>query len=111
MNIKRAKQEIIDAVEAYLSKDEYGDWLIPRVRQRPILLLGAPGIGKTHPYLEYGHAYWRYNRRAYVRDLADLSPASDFSSAALSSIDVATATPHSSALHMKKSSCINIADT
>ncbi len=47
MNIKRAKQEIIDAVEAYLSKDEYGDWLIPRVRQRPILLLGAPGIGKT----------------------------------------------------------------
>ena len=47
MNIKRAKQEIIDAVEAYLAKDEYGDWLIPRVRQRPILLLGAPGIGKT----------------------------------------------------------------
>ena len=44
MNIKRAKQEIIDAVEAYLSKDEYGDWLIPRVRQRPILLLGAPGM-------------------------------------------------------------------
>ena len=34
MNIKRAKQEIIDAVEAYLSKDEYGDWLIPRVRDR-----------------------------------------------------------------------------
>ena len=47
MNIKRAKQEIIDAVEAYLSKDEYGDWLIPRVRQRPVLLIGAPGIGKT----------------------------------------------------------------
>ena len=47
MNIKRAKQEIIYAVEAYLSKDEYVDWLIPRVRQRPILLLGAPGIGKT----------------------------------------------------------------
>ena len=36
---------------------------------------------------------------------------SDFSSAALSSIAVATATPHSSALHMKKSSCVNIADT
>ena len=35
---------------------------------------------------------------------------SDFSSAALSSIDVATATPHSSALHMKKSSCVNIED-
>ena len=36
---------------------------------------------------------------------------SDFSSAALSSIVVATATPHSSALHMKKSSYVNIADT
>ena len=36
---------------------------------------------------------------------------SDFSSAALSSIVVATATPHSSALQMKKSSYVNIADT
>ena len=36
---------------------------------------------------------------------------SDFSSAALSSIDVATATPHSSALHMKQSSCVNVSDT
>ena len=36
---------------------------------------------------------------------------SDFSSAALSSIVVATVTPHSSALQMKKSSCVNIAET
>ena len=36
---------------------------------------------------------------------------SDFSYAALSSIAVATATPHSSALHMRKSSCVNAADT
>ena len=28
-------------------RDRYGDWLIPRVRQRPVLLIGAPGIGKT----------------------------------------------------------------
>ena len=47
MNIKRAKQEIRDAVEAYLLKDEYGAYEIPVIRQRPILLLGAPGIGKT----------------------------------------------------------------
>lgn len=47
MNIKRAKQEIKDAVEAYLLKDKYGDYEIPAVRQRPVLLLGAPGIGKT----------------------------------------------------------------
>ena len=47
MNIKRAKQEIKDAIAAYLLKDEYGAYEIPVIRQRPILLLGAPGIGKT----------------------------------------------------------------
>lgn len=47
MNIKRAKQEIIDTAEAYLLKDEYGEYVIPQIRQRPVLLLGAPGIGKT----------------------------------------------------------------
>ena len=47
MNIKRAKQEIKDAIEAYLLKDEYGTYVIPQIRQRPVLLLGAPGIGKT----------------------------------------------------------------
>ncbi|MGN0394237.1 MAG: ATP-binding protein, partial [Coprococcus sp.] len=31
----------------YLKKDEFGDYRIPVVRQRPIFLLGAPGIGKT----------------------------------------------------------------
>ena len=36
---------------------------------------------------------------------------SDFSYATLSSVAVATATPPSSALHMRKSSCVNIADT
>ena len=47
MNIQRAKQEIKDTVEAYLLKDEHGEYEIPSVRQRPILLIGAPGIGKT----------------------------------------------------------------
>lgn len=47
MNIKRAKEEIKDTVEAYLMKGEDGEYLIPPIRQRPILLLGAPGIGKT----------------------------------------------------------------
>lgn len=47
MNIKRAKQEIMDSVEAYLKKDEAGEYLIPEVRQRPVLLMGPPGIGKT----------------------------------------------------------------
>ena len=47
MNIKRAKQEIKDTIEAYLMKDEDGEYVIPSIRQRPVLLLGAPGIGKT----------------------------------------------------------------
>lgn len=47
MNIAQAKQEVVDTVRAYLLKNEYGEYEIPRVRQRPVLILGAPGIGKT----------------------------------------------------------------
>lgn len=47
MNIKEAKAYIKDSVQVYLKKDEFGDYRIPVVRQRPIFLLGAPGIGKT----------------------------------------------------------------
>lgn len=47
MHIKRAKQEIRDSIEAYLQKDADGRYLIPSIRQRPILLMGPPGIGKT----------------------------------------------------------------
>lgn len=47
MNIKRAKQEIKNSIEAYLAKDEFGEYRIPAIRQRPILLMGPPGVGKT----------------------------------------------------------------
>lgn len=47
MNIKQAKEYIENTVRLYLKKDEFGDYRIPVVRQRPIFLLGAPGIGKT----------------------------------------------------------------
>ena len=47
MNIKRAKEEIKNSIEAYLAKDARGEYLIPAVRQRPLLLMGPPGIGKT----------------------------------------------------------------
>ena len=47
MNIQEAKEQIEKAVSIYLMKDEYGDYRIPIERQRPVFLLGAPGIGKT----------------------------------------------------------------
>lgn len=47
MDIKRAKQEIKDTIQAYLAKDEFGEYRIPVIRQRPVLLMGPPGIGKT----------------------------------------------------------------
>lgn len=47
MNIKQAKEYIKNSINIYLKKDEFGEYCIPVVRQRPIFLLGAPGIGKT----------------------------------------------------------------
>ena len=47
MNIKRAKEEIKNTIEAYLLKDDFGEYVIPAVRQRPVLLMGPPGVGKT----------------------------------------------------------------
>ena len=47
MNIAQAKDEIKHTVQAYLKKDAQGNYRIPAIRQRPILLNGPPGIGKT----------------------------------------------------------------
>ena len=47
MNIKRAKEEIKDTAAAYLLKDDCGEYVIPSIRQRPVLLIGPPGVGKT----------------------------------------------------------------
>ena len=47
MNIKQAKQEITNTLRAYLARDELGNYLIPSIRQRPVLLMGPPGVGKT----------------------------------------------------------------
>lgn len=47
MNIKEAKKQIKNAMTAYFTKDEFGNYMIPIERQRPVFLVGAPGIGKT----------------------------------------------------------------
>ncbi len=47
MNIQQAKEQIKNAVTAYLTRDAYGRLTIPTQRQRPVFLMGPPGIGKT----------------------------------------------------------------
>jgi len=47
MNIKQAKEQIQNAMKAYFTKDSFGNYLIPIERQRPIFMMGPPGIGKT----------------------------------------------------------------
>ena len=47
MNIKQAKEQIKNAMTAYFTKDEFGGYVIPIEKQRPIFLMGPPGIGKT----------------------------------------------------------------
>lgn len=47
MNIKEAKEQIKNAVTAYFTKDGFGGYAIPIEKQRPVFLMGPPGIGKT----------------------------------------------------------------
>ncbi|HHV32820.1 ATP-binding protein [Caproiciproducens sp. LBM24188] len=47
MNIKSAKEEIKNTVRAYLARDDIGNFRISPIRQRPLLLMGPPGVGKT----------------------------------------------------------------
>lgn len=47
MNIKNAKEQIKNAMTAYFTKDELGNYMIPIEKQRPVFLVGPPGIGKT----------------------------------------------------------------
>ncbi|MBO4608811.1 MAG: AAA family ATPase [Lachnospiraceae bacterium] len=74
MNIASAKQVIKDTVRVYLKKDEYGDYCIPTVRQRPIFMLGAPGIGKTaimeQIASEMGIAFVSYSMTHHTRQSA-----------------------------------------
>ena len=47
MNIAQAKEQIESAMRAYFTKDEFGAYRIPIEKQRPVFMVGPPGIGKT----------------------------------------------------------------
>lgn len=48
MTYRKQKRKICNTLRAlFWQKDEDGDYSYPMVRQRPILLIGPPGIGKT----------------------------------------------------------------
>lgn len=47
MNIAQAKEQIESAMKAYFTKDEFGAYRIPIDKQRPVFMIGPPGIGKT----------------------------------------------------------------
>lgn len=47
MNIKQAKEQIKNAMTAYFTKDERGNYIVPLHKQRPVFLMGPPGVGKT----------------------------------------------------------------
>ena len=47
MNIQEAKTEIARTLRAYAKRNPDGSFRIPPEKQRPLLLIGPPGIGKT----------------------------------------------------------------
>ena len=47
MNIAQAKEQVFNTLRAYSAKNEYGDYILEPDQQRPIFLMGPPGIGKT----------------------------------------------------------------
>ena len=47
MNIKQAKEQIKNAMTAYFTRDDTGEYALPVHQQRPVFLMGPPGIGKT----------------------------------------------------------------
>ena len=69
MNIKQAKEQIQHAMTAYFTKDRFGNYKIPIEKQRPIFLMGPPGIGKT-AIMEVGEEFGiRVHALVTVKDI------------------------------------------
>ena len=66
MNILQAKNEIKNTVQAYLSKNSFGEYEIEAKNQRPLLLIGPPGIGKTQIMEQIAKECQLYNYASYT---------------------------------------------
>ncbi len=47
MNIAEAKEQLTNTIKAYSMKDRFRNYVMPVRDQRPLFLMGPPGIGKT----------------------------------------------------------------
>ena len=47
MNIAEAKTQLVNTIKAYSVRDRFGNYILPVEDQRPLFLMGPPGIGKT----------------------------------------------------------------
>ena len=65
MDIASAKQQIKNTVQIYLQKDALGRYRMPLVHQRPVFLLGAPGLGKTAIMQQIADEMGLVERRVY----------------------------------------------
>ena len=74
MNIAKAKQQLIETAKAYFAKDEDGLYRIRPREQRPVLLMGPPGIGKTaiaeQAAQEMGIGFLSYSMTHHTRQSA-----------------------------------------
>ncbi len=74
MTIDEAKVQIRNAMTAYFTKDRFGRYRMPPERQRPIFLMGPPGIGKTaimeQTAAELGVGFVSYSMTHHTRQSA-----------------------------------------
>ena len=47
MNIREAANQLEQAARAYSARTPEGEWRVPLAAQRPVYLIGPPGVGKT----------------------------------------------------------------
>ena len=74
MTIDEAKVQIRSAMTAYFTKDRFGHYRMPPERQRPVFLMGPPGIGKTaimeQTAAELGVGFVSYSMTHHTRQSA-----------------------------------------